>query len=90
MVTNLLIWTFFGALAGWIAASVLITPRSPRAENGLEYIGVGILGAVLGGILFRTIGSAGPQEFNLIGLFIAIMFSTGTIAALYGTHGHHH
>ncbi len=81
MLFNLLIWVFFGALAGWIASAVLLVSQE-RDEN-FEYIGAGVLGAVLGGVLFRTLGSAVPGEFSLIGLFFAISFATGSIVMIY-------
>jgi uncharacterized membrane protein YeaQ/YmgE (transglycosylase-associated protein family) len=44
-------WIVFGALAGWVAS--LLGPRDQRSRGCITNIAVGILGAVLGGFIYR-------------------------------------
>jgi uncharacterized membrane protein YeaQ/YmgE (transglycosylase-associated protein family) len=65
---GILLWIVFGAIAGWIAS--LIT----KTSNGiLVDIVVGIVGAVIGGWIMNTLGSAGTTGFNLYSLVVAII-----------------
>lgn len=65
---SLIAWIVFGALAGWIAAMVTRT-----SEGLLGNIIVGIIGAVLGGWIMESTGSAGVSGFNLYSLLVAIV-----------------
>ena len=51
---GLILWLIIGGLAGWIADNVMRGGGFSIFGN----IGVGIVGAVLGGLLFRLIGLA--------------------------------
>ena len=65
---GILLWIVFGALAGWIASMIV------RTDQGLLLdIVVGIIGAVIGGFIFRTFGAAGVSGFNIYSLLVAIL-----------------
>jgi uncharacterized membrane protein YeaQ/YmgE (transglycosylase-associated protein family) len=65
---SILLWIVFGALAGWIASLVM------RTRQGLLLdIVVGIIGAVIGGFIFRAFGAAGVSGFNVYSLLVAIL-----------------
>jgi uncharacterized membrane protein YeaQ/YmgE (transglycosylase-associated protein family) len=69
MLTNLLIWILFGALAGWIASMVM----GRNAQMGaLANIVVGIVGALIGGFLMNAFGAPGVSGFNLYSILVAI------------------
>lgn len=69
MLTNLLIWILFGALAGWIASMVM----GRNAQMGaLANIVVGIVGALIGGFLMNAFGAAGVTGFNLYSILVAV------------------
>jgi uncharacterized membrane protein YeaQ/YmgE (transglycosylase-associated protein family) len=69
MLTNLLIWILFGALAGWIASMVM----GRNAQMGaLANIVVGIVGALIGGFLMNAFGAPGVTGFNLYSILVAI------------------
>jgi uncharacterized membrane protein YeaQ/YmgE (transglycosylase-associated protein family) len=70
-------WIILGGLAGWLAA-VLMDERRGCLLNVL----VGIVGAVLGGLIFNAVGSAGVTGFNLWSLAVAILGSLLLIAIL--------
>lgn len=72
---GILLWIVFGALAGWIASMIV------RTEQGLLLdIVVGIIGAVIGGFIFRAFGAAGVSGFNIYSLLVAIL---GAIVLLW-------
>jgi uncharacterized membrane protein YeaQ/YmgE (transglycosylase-associated protein family) len=63
-------WIVVGGLAGWIA-SVFMKERHGCLANVL----LGIVGAVLGGSLFRLAGGAGITGLNPWSLFVAVVGS---------------
>ncbi|MDQ3094103.1 MAG: GlsB/YeaQ/YmgE family stress response membrane protein [bacterium] len=79
---NVLIWVTFGFLAGWVA-SVIDTDTEENSASTKEYLMIGVLGAVLSGALFRTVGGLGSDQFNLVSLFIAITGSSLMLALYY-------
>lgn len=74
---NIILWLVFGALAGWIASLVMGTDESMGA---LANIIVGILGAVLGGVIFNLFGFGGVTGFNVGSLVVAVI---GSIVLLW-------
>jgi uncharacterized membrane protein YeaQ/YmgE (transglycosylase-associated protein family) len=67
---SILLWILFGALAGWIASLVMNTD----AQQGVVLnIVVGIVGAMIGGFLFRSLGVAGVSGFNIYSLIVAVV-----------------
>jgi uncharacterized membrane protein YeaQ/YmgE (transglycosylase-associated protein family) len=65
---GILLWIVFGALAGWIASMIM------RTDQGLLLdIVVGIIGAVIGGFIFRMFGATGVSGFNIYSLLVAIL-----------------
>jgi uncharacterized membrane protein YeaQ/YmgE (transglycosylase-associated protein family) len=67
---GLLAWIILGAVAGWLASIAMGTNRSQGCA--MDTI-VGIVGAVLGGLLFRFFGGAGITGLNLWSLFTAFI-----------------
>ena len=57
---GVLSWIVFGALAGW-AANVVVGGRDRRPQGCLISMLVGIVGAALGGLVYRLI--TGQQKF---------------------------
>jgi uncharacterized membrane protein YeaQ/YmgE (transglycosylase-associated protein family) len=72
---SLIIWIVFGALVGWIASMVM------GHGGGLVWdIGVGIVGAVLGGFLMNMLGQNGVSGFNLYSFVVAVIGACVLIA----------
>ena len=67
---NFLLWILLGALAGWVASLIM---KTNRQQGTLLDIVVGIVGAVIGGFLFETLGRSGVTGFNLYSLLVAIV-----------------
>ena len=72
---GILLWIVFGALAGWIASMIVKTDQGLLLD-----IVVGIIGAVIGGFIFRAFGAAGVTGFNIYSLLVAIL---GAIVLLW-------
>ena len=65
---GLLGWIIFGGLAGWIA-SALVKERRGCLMNVI----VGIIGAVVGGLIFSLLGGVGVTGFNVWSLVVAVI-----------------
>lgn len=75
-------WIVFGALAGW-AANVIIGGRERQGQGCLANILVGVVGAVLGGLLYRLVtGREVSFEFDLPSFGIAVLGSLVLLGVL--------
>ncbi len=61
-------WIILGLIAGFIASKIV----NKAGEGFLLDIILGIVGAVVGGWLFRTLGMPGVSGLNLYSLLVAI------------------
>jgi len=65
---GIILWIIFGALAGWIASSIM------GSRDGLVMdIIIGIVGAMLGGWIMSLLGQGGVNGFNLYSFLVAIL-----------------
>ena len=65
---EILIWIVFGALVGWVASMVM------KSGGGLLWdIVIGILGALFGGFIMRSLGESGVGGFNLYSFLVALL-----------------
>lgn len=62
-------WIVLGLIAGFIASKIV----NKSGEGMLMDIILGIVGAVIGGWLFRTFGMPGVTGFNLYSLGVAVV-----------------
>lgn len=63
-------WIVLGALAGWLAS--IITGRNER-QGCIGNIAVGIVGAFVGGAVFRVLGGSGVTGFNPWSLLVSVV-----------------
>lgn len=64
-------WIVFGAIVGWVA-NVVVGGRDRRRQGCLVSILVGVVGAALGGILYRAFtGREKTWEFDFPSLGVA-------------------
>ena len=70
MLWTIVTWIILGALAGWIAS--LITGMD-NVVNGWVNVAVGIIGAVIGGLILQLLGYQAPGGLNLGSLLTAIL-----------------
>ena len=67
---DIILFLILGGVAGWIASMFMGTD----AQQGITLnVIVGIIGAVLGGVLFNLFGNAGITGFNLYSLVVATL-----------------
>jgi uncharacterized membrane protein YeaQ/YmgE (transglycosylase-associated protein family) len=81
MVWAVISWIILGALAGWIASMIMGTNEE---QGGAGNIIVGIIGAVVGGLVVRLFGGEGVTGFNLGSLLTAILGAVILLALLRG------
>jgi len=68
-------WIILGLISGFVASKVV----NDRGEGCFLNIALGLVGAMVGGWLFTTIGGSSITGFNLYSMFVAII---GAIVAL--------
>lgn len=72
---SILAWLLLGLIAGFIASKIV----NKTGEGFVLDIVIGIVGALIGGSLFNTLGGVGVTGFNLWSLFVAVV---GAVIAL--------
>lgn len=75
-------WIIFGGLAGWIASALMKEP-----QGCVMNVIVGVIGAVVGGIIFNLLGGIGVTGPNLWSFIVAIIGAVvfiGIVRALRG------
>jgi uncharacterized membrane protein YeaQ/YmgE (transglycosylase-associated protein family) len=66
---SVIAWIILGLIAGFIASKIV----NKEGEGLFLDIILGIVGAVVGGFIFRTFGMSGVTGLNLYSLLIAIV-----------------
>ncbi|HCC42118.1 TPA: GlsB/YeaQ/YmgE family stress response membrane protein [candidate division WWE3 bacterium] len=74
---GILLWIIFGALAGWISSVIM---KTDSRQGTVTDIVLGIVGAVIGGLLMGMVGQSGVTGFNLYSLIVAVI---GAIVVVY-------
>ena len=76
MLIDVVQWIVLGLVAGFIASKIV----NKRGEGLVMDILLGVIGAVIGGWLFRALGTAGATGFNLWSLLVAVV---GAVVVLF-------
>jgi uncharacterized membrane protein YeaQ/YmgE (transglycosylase-associated protein family) len=63
-------WIILGAIAGWLASVIMGTDDR---QGCIVNIVVGIIGALIGGLIMNFIGGQGVTGFNLWSLLVAVL-----------------
>jgi len=66
---SILAWIVLGLIAGFIASKIV----NKSGEGVVMDIVLGIVGAVVGGWLFRAFGHMGPNGINLYSILVAVI-----------------
>jgi uncharacterized membrane protein YeaQ/YmgE (transglycosylase-associated protein family) len=62
-------WIVFGLITGFVASRIV----AQRGQGCILNIVLGIVGAVVGGAMFTSIGGSGVTGFNVYSMFVAII-----------------
>lgn len=69
---GLLLWIIFGAVVGWVASLIMGTDSR---QGALVNIVLGIVGALVGGLVMNFFGFSGISGFNLYSFLVAMLGS---------------
>jgi uncharacterized membrane protein YeaQ/YmgE (transglycosylase-associated protein family) len=72
-------WVVLGLVAGFIASKII----NKKGEGLLLDIVLGVVGALVGGFLFRVVGMTGVTGLNLYSLLVAVL---GAVVFLLAYH----
>jgi uncharacterized membrane protein YeaQ/YmgE (transglycosylase-associated protein family) len=72
-------WIVLGLISGFIASKIV----NKSGEGIIVDIILGIVGAIVGGVLFNEFGAAGVTGFNLYSMLVAVV---GAIVVLFIYH----
>ena len=74
---DILAFLVLGGIAGWVASLIMRTD----AQQGIFLnVIVGVVGAVIGGMIFNAFGTAGVTGFNIYSFIVATL---GAVALLW-------
>jgi uncharacterized membrane protein YeaQ/YmgE (transglycosylase-associated protein family) len=76
---SLLAWIVLGLIAGFIASKIV----NRRGEGFMLDVLLGVVGAVVGGLIFRLFGMRGVSGVNLHSLIVAV---AGAVLVLIAYH----
>jgi len=75
-------WIIFGALAGW-AANLVVGGRERRKQGCLVSVLVGVVGAALGGLIYRLVtGQQKSFDFDFPSFGVAVLGAVVLLALL--------
>jgi uncharacterized membrane protein YeaQ/YmgE (transglycosylase-associated protein family) len=74
---SILGWIVFGLITGFVASKIV----NDRGEGCILNIALGLIGALVGGFLFRALTNFDVFQFNLVSMFVAII---GAVIVLVG------
>ena len=66
---SMIAWIILGLIAGFIASKLV----NKTGEDIVLDLGLGIVGAVVGGFVFNQLGAAGVTGFNLYSMLVAVI-----------------
>ncbi len=73
---SILGWIIFGAICGFIASKIV----RDRGAGCLTNVALGLVGALVGGAIFRALTPFNMFEFNIVSMLVA---TVGAIIVLY-------
>ena len=76
---TILLWLVLGGIAGWLAS--LVMRRDGSMGIGLNIL-VGIIGAVIGGVIMNLFGAPGAGGINIWSLVVAFVGAVVLLAII--------
>jgi len=66
---SILGWILFGLITGFVASKIV----NDRGQGCLVDVALGLVGALVGGFIFRSLTGFDSFQFNLPSMFVAII-----------------
>jgi uncharacterized membrane protein YeaQ/YmgE (transglycosylase-associated protein family) len=76
---SIIAWVVLGLISGFIASKII----NKTGEGMVLDIALGVVGAVVGGFLFRMVGATGVDGFDIWSMFVAVI---GAVVVLVVKH----
>ena len=76
---SIIAWLVLGLIAGFIASKIV----DARGQSVMLDLVLGIVAAIVGGLLFSAFGASGVTGFNIYSLIVAII---GSVVVLWLYH----
>lgn len=77
---GIVVWIVVGALAGWVASMIMGTNAK---QGGFANVIVGIIGAILGGVLTRGFFGDNAGDNGLISSFLVALLGSCALIAIF-------
>jgi uncharacterized membrane protein YeaQ/YmgE (transglycosylase-associated protein family) len=77
---GIILWIIIGALAGWIGSKIMGTDAR---QGGVANIVIGIIGALVGGFLTRTLMGDDAGNNGLIASFVVALVGACVVIAIW-------
>ncbi|HXT79490.1 MAG TPA: GlsB/YeaQ/YmgE family stress response membrane protein [Acetobacteraceae bacterium] len=76
---SIIAWIILGLIAGFIASKIV----NKQGQGFMLDVALGVIGAIVGGVLFSVFGAAGVTGLNIYSLIVAII---GSVVVLWVYH----
>ena len=76
-------WTVLGLIAGFVGTKIV----NKQGEGMLLDIELGIVGAIVGGVIFTAFGAEGVTGLNIYSLIVAVVRSIVVLVAYHALTG---
>src|ERR1019366_9923312 len=83
---SIIAWIVLGLISGFIASKIV----NKTGEGMFLDIALGIVGAVVGGFLFRMVGATGVDGFNIGSMFVAVIGADVVLVVKHAITGARH
>lgn len=76
---GIIVWILFGAFIGWIASLIM---KTDSQQGAILNIIIGIVGAIVGGLVMKFFGQDTGGDVSFYGFFVALMGAIILIATV--------
>lgn len=80
---SILGWVFFGLITGFIASKIV----NRRGSGCILNIALGMVGALVGGFIFRELTEFDAFKFDLISMFVAVVGAVIVLVLYHAVRG---
>lgn len=80
---SILAWILLGILSGFIASKLV----NGRGAGIVMDMVLGVIGAVVGGVVFSLVGQSGVTGFNLWSVFVSVIGATLALVIYHAVAG---